>query len=107
MLATRISGMTSSPGSASVALEPSGTYGDPFRQALTDAGLNVQRVSPKAAHDYAEVFDGVPSQHDGKESPLKVNLGTPSNQHQEGLYGFRLVPVSGAGLSDASSFSGG
>src|SRR5712692_6607394 len=34
-----------------VALEPSGTYGDPLRQALTDVGLSVQRVSPKAAHD--------------------------------------------------------
>jgi hypothetical protein len=27
-----------------VALEPSGTYGDPVRQALTDAGLGAQRV---------------------------------------------------------------
>src|SRR6266849_5096518 len=27
-----------------VALEPSGTYGDPVRQALTDAGLPVLRV---------------------------------------------------------------
>src|SRR4051812_48012983 len=43
-----------------VALEPSGTYGDPLRQALHDAGLPVLRVSPKRAHDYAEVFDGVP-----------------------------------------------
>src|SRR5262249_51220436 len=51
-----------------VALEPSGTYGDALRQALHDAGLQLQRVSPKAAHDYAEVFDGVPSQHDGKDA---------------------------------------
>src|SRR5438094_10620954 len=36
-----------------VALEPSGTYGDALRQALDDAGLSVQRISPKAAHDYA------------------------------------------------------
>src|SRR5262245_16388140 len=28
-----------------VALEPSGTYGDPLRQAVTDAGLTVLRVS--------------------------------------------------------------
>ena len=49
------------PGRAvTVALEPSGTYGDALRQALQDAGLPMQRVSPKAAHDYAEVFDGVP-----------------------------------------------
>ena len=46
------------------------------------------------------------SQHDGRESPVKVNLGTTSNQHQEGLYGFRLVPVSGAGLSDATPTAG-
>jgi transposase len=57
-----------------VALEPSGTYGDPLRQALTDAGLNVQRVSPKAAHDYAEIFDGVPSQHDGKDAAVVAEL---------------------------------
>jgi hypothetical protein len=38
-----------------VALEPSGTYGDPLRQSLGDAGLAVRRVSPKAAHDYAAV----------------------------------------------------
>jgi transposase len=57
-----------------VALEPSGTYGDPLRQALTDAGLTVLRVSAKAAHDYAEVFDGVPSQHDGKDAAVVAEL---------------------------------
>jgi transposase len=57
-----------------VALEPSGTYGDPLRQALTDAHLTVQRVSPKAAHDYAEVFDGVPSPHDGKDAAVVAEL---------------------------------
>ena len=57
-----------------VALEPSGTYGDPIRQALTDANVPVQRVSPKAAHDYAEVFDGVPSQHDGKDAAVVAEL---------------------------------
>src|SRR5438445_6488807 len=57
-----------------VALEPSGTYGDPVRQALTDAGLGVQRVSPKVSHDYAEVFDGVPSQHDGKDAAVVAEL---------------------------------
>ena len=57
-----------------VALEPSGTYGDALRQALTDAGLEVRRVSPKAAHDYAEAFDGVPSQHDGKDAAIVAEL---------------------------------
>ena len=57
-----------------VALEPSGTYGDPLRQALHDAGLPALRVSPKAAHDYAEIFDGVPSQHDGKDAAVVAEL---------------------------------
>jgi len=57
-----------------VALEPSGTYGDALRQTLNDASLTVQRVSPKAAHDYAEIFDGVPSQHDGKDAAVVAEL---------------------------------
>ena len=57
-----------------VALEPTGTYGDPLRQALADASLTVHRVSPKAAHDYAEIFDGVPSKHDGKDAAIVAEL---------------------------------
>lgn len=57
-----------------VALEPSGTYGDALRQALHDAGMSVWRVSPKASHDYAEIFDGVPSQHDGKDAAVVAEL---------------------------------
>jgi transposase len=61
-------------GRLTLAMEPSGTYGDALRQALHDAGLALQRVSPKAAHDYAEVFDGVPSQHDGKDAAVVAEL---------------------------------
>ena len=57
-----------------VALEPSGSYGDAFRQAVSDAGLAIHRVSPKAAHDHAETFDGVPSQHDGKDAAVVADL---------------------------------
>ncbi len=57
-----------------VAMEPTGTYGDAVRQALDDAELCVHRVSPKASHDYAEVFDGVPSQHDGKDAAVIAEL---------------------------------
>jgi len=57
-----------------LAMEPSGTYGDALRQALSDAGFALQRVSPKAAHDYAEIFDGVPSQHDGKDAAVVAEL---------------------------------
>lgn len=55
-------------------MEPSGTYGDALRQACADAQIIVHRVSPKVAHDYAEVFDGVPSQHDGKDAAVVAEL---------------------------------
>jgi transposase len=57
-----------------VAMEPTGTYGDAARQALHDAGIPVWRVSPKAAHDFAEIYDGVPSQHDGKDAAVVAEL---------------------------------
>ena len=53
-----------------VAMESSGTYGDPLRQALGDAKLEVRRVSSKAVKDQSETFDGVPSQHDGKDAAI-------------------------------------
>jgi transposase len=80
-----------------VAMEPTGTYGDALRQALERANLPVQRVSPKQASDYAEVFDGVPSQHDGKDAAVIAELAaqgkswpwplpTPSVLEQELAY---------------------
>ena len=57
-----------------VALEPTGTYGDPLRQALERVGVVPRRVSPKQAADFAEVFDGVPSQHDGKDAAVIAEL---------------------------------
>jgi transposase len=56
------------------ALEPTGTYGDALRQALERASVTVHRVSPKNASDYAEIFDGVPSQHDGKDAAVIADL---------------------------------
>ena len=57
-----------------VAMESSGTYGDVLRQALSDNGLEVKRVSSKAVKDHAETFDGVPSQHDGKDAAVIAEL---------------------------------
>ena len=57
-----------------IAMESTGTYGDALRQALGDAELCVHRVSGKAAHDYAEIFDGVPSKHDGKDAAVVAEL---------------------------------
>ncbi|HWE93661.1 MAG TPA: transposase [Tepidisphaeraceae bacterium] len=57
-----------------VSMESSGTYGDAVRQALGDARVVVHRVSAKAVKDQAETFDGVPSQHDGKDAAIIADL---------------------------------
>ena len=68
-------GSTPVPGGAvTVAMESSGTYGDAARQALSDAAIEVRRVSAKAVKDQAETFDGVPSQHDGKDAAIIADL---------------------------------
>jgi hypothetical protein len=46
------------------------------------------------------------SQGDGKSPSLRVNLGVPGNPQPEGTYGFRVVPVSGAGLSEREPTAG-
>ena len=58
----------------SVGLESTGTYGDAVRFALTEAAISVQRVSGNAVSDYMEIFDGVPSQHDGKDAAMVAEL---------------------------------
>ena len=75
------------------ALEPTGTYGDPLRQALGDAGLAVHQVRPKATSDYAEVFDGVPSQHDGKDAAVVAELAAIGKSQP-----WPLEPAGGAKL---------
>jgi hypothetical protein len=46
------------------------------------------------------------SQHDPRSPTLRVNLHLPSNPQLEGSYGFRVVPISGAGLSEREPVSG-
>ncbi len=65
--------------SVEVAMEPSGSYGDPLRHHLWRAGIPVYRVSPKRCKDLSEVLDGVPSQHDPKSAILVGRL------HLDGL----------------------
>ncbi len=67
---------------AEVAIEPSGTYGDPLRYLLGQAGIKVYRVSPKRSHDAAEVYDGVPSLHDAKSAAIisKLHLDGASEE---------------------------
>lgn len=56
--------------SLAVTMEPSGTYGDPFRHLLYAAGIDVFKASPKRVHDAKEVYDGVPSKHDAKDASI-------------------------------------
>lgn len=65
-----------------VGLESTGTYSESIRYAMTQASLNVHRLSGKGVADYKELFDGVPSQHDGKDAAMIAELahfgkGTP------------------------------
>ena len=55
-------------------MESTGTYGDAVRRALTVAKIPVMRVSGKHVSDYKEIFDGVPSQHDGKDAAMIAEL---------------------------------
>ncbi len=57
-----------------VALESTGTYGDAVRMALTAAKIRVVRISGKHVADYSEIFDGVPSKHDGKDAAMIADL---------------------------------
>lgn len=56
--------------SVEVAMEPSGTYGDPLRALLIEKGIAVYRVSPNHVHAYAEIHDGVPRKHDPKDAEV-------------------------------------
>jgi transposase len=92
-----------------VAMEPTGTYGDALRYALTQAGLNVHRVQGKASHAYAEIFDGVPSQHDRKDAAVVSELAAvgkskpwpydaESVEHQERTYWVQRVEAAQAAM---------
>ncbi len=65
-----------------IGLESTGTYSESVRFAMTNAQLEVHRLSGKGVSDYKEIFDGVPSQHDGKDAAMIAELaaygkGTP------------------------------
>ena len=65
-----------------IGLESTGTYSEAIRYAMTQSSLTVHRLSGKGVADYKEIFDGVPSQHDGKDAAMIAELahfgkGTP------------------------------
>ena len=69
-----------------VALEPTGSYGDALSYQLDLQDVQVYRINPKKVHDYKEVLDGVPSQHDAKDAAVILTL------HQQG-HSRRWVPM--------------
>ena len=78
-----------------VAMESTGTYGDALRQALSDAGLSVHRVSGKAAHDCAEIFDGESTKPRRTSCPLSIGCWQPSekpNRRQPKVQSESLTP---------------
>ena len=55
-------------------IEPTGTYGDALRYQCHRLGVPVHMMPPKHTHDFAEVFDGVPSMHDAKAAAVLAKL---------------------------------
>lgn len=65
-----LDGLAKTGRSVEVAMEPTGTYGDPLRYQLDRRGLAVFRVNNKHVHDAAELFDRSASKHDAKDACL-------------------------------------
>jgi transposase len=55
-------------------MEPTGTCGDAIRYQCHQRGLTVHMMPPKHTHDFAEVFDGVPSMYDAKAAVVLAKL---------------------------------
>jgi len=71
-LVERLSELAAAPVEA--VLEPTGTYADALVYQLRQAGLAVYRMPPKRVHDAREIYDGVPSMHDGKSAYVIARL---------------------------------
>lgn len=56
------------------AVEATGTYAHAQVEQLESIGIPVYAVKVKHSHDYAEIYDGVPSQHDGKAAAVVAEL---------------------------------
>ena len=71
-----------------VAVEPTGTYADALVGQLVARGIAVFRVNTKHAHDYQEIYDGVPSGHDAKAAAIVAKLHL-----ERGVHSRRWPPV--------------
>jgi len=55
-------------------LEPTATYGDALRWQLERSGVPVYRAGANQTHLASEIYDGVPSWHDGKSAAVIAKL---------------------------------
>ena len=74
LLVERLLALKEACGGLIAGMESTGTYGEAVRRALTLAGIETHRISGKSTADYQEIFDGVPSQHDGKDAAIVAEL---------------------------------
>ena len=68
------------------------------------SGSRSVRVSNKASHDYAEVFDGVPSQHDGKDAAVVAELAALGKCQP---WAYEPASALGAGIELLGGMDGG
>ena len=61
-------------GKLTVGLESTGSYSEAVRRELTKGAMETYRIRGKSVADYRETFDGVPSQHDGKDAAMIAEL---------------------------------
>lgn len=55
-------------------MEPTGSYGDPLRSRLEKSGFEVRQLAASKCEQAKELFDDVPSLHDGKSAYLVARL---------------------------------
>jgi transposase len=84
-----------------VALEATGSYGEPLREGLLQRGVQVYRVPAHHVRASAENFDGSPSLHDGKAA-MQIARAC----HREPLNPWRPTPAEQRDLRAATDCLG-
>lgn len=74
LLVSHLIALNQTCGKLTVGLESTGSYSESVRHALTKGSLVPHRLRGKSVADYRETFDGVPSQHDGKDAAMIAEL---------------------------------
>jgi hypothetical protein len=108
-----ITSTASPPGTWSGASVPEGPRAQVINYPRFDLGFDLEQRGPSGisrvdlwvTRDEGQSWHKW-SHHDGKGGAVRVALDVRENTQLEGNYGFRLVPVSGAGLSEREPVAG-